>query len=165
MTFLIGCYCSLLSFHCQYFFNRLLLHIIWYILFFSHCYVIFAVIMQHTNKTTSDLKKSGIAHNSMEELRMRLWISSVASSTFFAHSDESSTAEVPRSLGPMPFMLNPMIVVVPRVVVQRSRALILAMLDPMTVVVLRVVVPRSTALILAMLNPMMVVVPRKSEKG
>jgi len=55
--------------------------------------LIFAVIMQHLNKKTSDLKKSTIAHNSMEELRSRLRISSVASSTFFARSDESSTAE------------------------------------------------------------------------
>jgi len=49
--------------------------------------------MQHINKKTSNLKKSTIAHNSIEELRLRLRISSVASSTFFAQSDESSTAE------------------------------------------------------------------------
>jgi len=62
MTFVIGCYYSLLSFNCQYFFNRLLLCIIWRILFsVLVALFIFAVIMQHINKKTSDLKKSAIA--------------------------------------------------------------------------------------------------------
>jgi hypothetical protein len=91
MTFVIGCYCSLF---CHFSDNRLLLRVIWRI-FFSVIVtlLIFAVIMQHINKKTSDLKKFTIAHNSMEELRSRLRVSSVASSTFFARSDESSTAE------------------------------------------------------------------------
>ena len=74
--------------------------------------LIFAVIMQHLNKKTSDLKKSTIAHNSMEELRSRLRISSVASSTFFARSDESSTAEASSTieLGSNTFMLDLMMV-------------------------------------------------------
>jgi len=51
MTFVIGFYCSLLSFHCQYFFNRLLLvRIIWRILFSVIVTLsIFAVTMQHTS--------------------------------------------------------------------------------------------------------------------
>jgi hypothetical protein len=59
MTFVIGCYCLLLSFHCQYFFNRLLLRIIWHILF--SVIVTLFIFAATYNKKTSDLNKSDIA--------------------------------------------------------------------------------------------------------